>query len=325
MQTKIVYVLSSDDKDIFVEQLILSSYSLKLHNPTCHAVIVVDDTTEKNLVGERMRIMDYIDERIVVETPSGLSKKEVSRYLKTTLREYIEGSYLFIDSDTIVCGPLELIDQCPHDIAAVLDTHNLIDEGKIWELAVIGHPMLKEQDKKYYNSGVMYVQDTPRSHELYKVWYQYWNEWRIRKNIIIDQPTLAKANSGMGYIIKELDGAWNCQIVNNGLRFLYKAYIIHYFNARIGSSSYYFANMDVFRQIRKNNYIIPINVQQNVKEAKSAFASQCEILAGEKLNLYRGILVQFVYAQYLYHRWFYNLLLKMVCLYQAMVKCLKRL
>lgn len=321
MKTKIVYALSSDDNDMYLEQVLLSSYSLKLHNPHCHAVLVVDDKTEKSLVDKRMQIMNNIDERVVVETPQDLSKKECSRYLKTTLREHIQGDYLFIDGDTIVCRSLEIIDQGQHEVAAVLDCHNQIYEGKIWEFAIMGHAVITEQDKRYYNSGVMYVKDTPKAHELYKAWHQTWNNYRIEKNICVDQPALAKANSEMGYVIKELDGTWNCQILGNGLRFLHEAYIIHYFNARIGIPSYYFADAKVFRQIKENKCIIPVEVQQHVKNAKSAFTSECELLAGD---LYYSPMIQFINAQYLYHRWFYNLLNKIVCLYQMVVKCIKR-
>lgn len=325
MKTKIVYALSSDDNDMYLEQILLSSYSLKLHNSHCHAILVVDDKTEKNLVDKRMQIMNNIDELVVVKTPQNLSKHECSRYLKTTLREHIQGDYLFIDGDTIICSSLEIIDQCPYEVAAVLDCHNPvydchnpIYDGLRKQLAFVGYAITTEQDKLYYNSGVMYVKDTPKAHELYKTWHQIWNNYRIE--IGIDQPALAKANSKMGYVIKELDGIWNCQILVNGLRFLHEAYIIHYFSSGLRISCY-FANTKIFRQIKENKCIIPVEVQQCIKNAKSAFASECEMLAGD---LYYSPVIRFVIAQYIYHRWVYDLLNKIVCLYQIMVKCIKR-
>lgn len=325
MKTKIVYVLSSNDSDIFLEQILLSSYSLKLYNPNCHAVLVVDENTEKNIIDQRIQIMSHIDERIVVNIPFDLSKKEASRFLKTTLREHIHGDYLFLDGDTIICQSLAEIDNCPYDVAAVLDRHNYIHEGLISEFSLIGHSVSQENDKLYFNSGVMYVKDTKLTHNLYKAWYQNWNEWRIKKNICIDQPTLAKVNSQMGFVIKELSGIWNCQILGNGLKFLHEAYIIHFYNSSVSKTTYYFSNPDIYRKIKADSYIIPNEIRQKVRNSKSAFASECQILADEELNLYRSRVVRFIFAQYYYHKQFYRFLVRVVALCEKIMEIIRRL
>lgn len=53
MKTKIVYVLVSDEKDLYLEQAWLSVYSLRLHNPTAYVVVLMDDNTERSLVGKQ--------------------------------------------------------------------------------------------------------------------------------------------------------------------------------------------------------------------------------------------------------------------------------
>ena len=49
MKTKIVYVLVSSETDLYLEQAWLSLYSLRLHNPNAHVVILMDDYTEHSL------------------------------------------------------------------------------------------------------------------------------------------------------------------------------------------------------------------------------------------------------------------------------------
>jgi len=62
MNTTIVYILTSSDKDIYIEQLWLSLYSLRLHNPEVRVVLLTDDSTEVSLVGDRAKIRQYLSE-----------------------------------------------------------------------------------------------------------------------------------------------------------------------------------------------------------------------------------------------------------------------
>ena len=42
MKTKIVYAVVSDESDVYLEQVVLSAYSLRQHNPTAFVELVVD-------------------------------------------------------------------------------------------------------------------------------------------------------------------------------------------------------------------------------------------------------------------------------------------
>lgn len=67
-------------------------------------------------------------------------------------------------------------------------------------------------------------------------------EENVLKGINYDQPSLAKANELMGCKICKLDDIWNCQINANGLPFLSKAKIIHYFASGMGAKVMYLIN-----------------------------------------------------------------------------------
>ena len=69
MKTKIVYVLVSDEKDLYLEQAWLSVYSLRLHNPTAYVVVLMDDNTERSLVGKRNKFCELVTEIKVVDVP----------------------------------------------------------------------------------------------------------------------------------------------------------------------------------------------------------------------------------------------------------------
>ena len=53
MKTKIVYAVSSDEQDNYLEQTVLSVFSLKRHNPDAVVEFVVDERTDKTIVGKR--------------------------------------------------------------------------------------------------------------------------------------------------------------------------------------------------------------------------------------------------------------------------------
>ena len=53
MNTKIVYTLVSDDSDTYLEQALLSVYSLRIHNPRAIVELAVDQFTAMTLVDKR--------------------------------------------------------------------------------------------------------------------------------------------------------------------------------------------------------------------------------------------------------------------------------
>ena len=123
MKTKIVYTLVSDAADTYLEQALLSVYSLRLYNPHIVVSLVVDQETGKTISGGRAEIKKYVTDIVEVEVPLEYSKVQKSRYLKTNLRKLIRGDYLFIDCDTIICGSLEGIDRFDVEIGMVADVN----------------------------------------------------------------------------------------------------------------------------------------------------------------------------------------------------------
>ena len=134
MKTKIVYAVSSDEQDIYLEQTVLSVFSLKRHNPDAVVEFVVDERTDKTIVGKRELILQYVNKKIVVEVPESYDKKQTSRFLKTNLRQYIDGDFLFIDSDTVIADSLADIDSFDGDIGAVINCTLIIMEKVLGDM-----------------------------------------------------------------------------------------------------------------------------------------------------------------------------------------------
>lgn len=233
MKTKIVYCLVSSDKDIYLEQAWVSIYSLRIYNPTAYVILMVDKSTAASLTGNRAAIKELVTEVKVVETPDGYSAKERSRYLKTNFRQFVEGDLLFIDADTIIGGSIEEVDRIDAEIACVPDYHVRFKDIPVYQQLsdriynLFG--LQTDTAEFYFNSGVIYVKDTPQMKRLFSDWYSYWKQSAFEKDCFLDQPSLFAANQKNGYLIKELPGRYNCQILYS-MQYLHHGLVLHFFN-----------------------------------------------------------------------------------------------
>lgn len=261
MKTKLVYVLTCAPEATYIEQALISAYSARYHNPDAHIVLLVDDKTNDLLVGKRSEVLEYITEKVVVKfEDANASMMYRSRYIKTQVRELVEGDLLFIDSDTIINHSLDEIDKCSYEVAAVPESHLPIEEF---------HPSLyqsmnenaqkmgwnPEQEQLYFSSGVIYAKDTTIAHQLFKLWHQYWVDG-LSKGVKIDQPSLAKANIECGHIIQRIDDKWNC-IMFTYPRWAKYAYILHFAAYR---------NMSFLFSKRVLNYIKENGLTEYIKQ-----------------------------------------------------------
>lgn len=256
MRTKIVYALVSSESDSYLEQTLLSVYSLRLYNKTAKVYLIIDQNTASGLVGNRNEIRKFIDDVVVVDTSEELNNMQRSRYLKTNIRQFIEGEFLFIDSDTVICGPLDEIDRCEAEIAMVADLNGELcapektSIEKCWNAGfgdVTGHP--------YFNSGIIFAKDTPKVHSFYKDWY---NNYLLsaKNNVPFDQPALCKTNIDHGHFIKELSGIWNCQFrFGQGHLYLSNAVILHYFTTMRKDQFWNYTEKLLYARIKEQGYV----------------------------------------------------------------------
>ncbi len=306
METKILYVLVSNKEDIFWEQTYISMYSLRKHNPKVKVSLLTDDVTDASLIGVRSRILDLVDERVVVNLEKNLSNKYKSRVLKTDMRNYVDGNFLYIDSDTIILDDLSDIDNVDYDLAAVYEFNKSIKEnpGKKSALEPIERIGGKfYEDEEYYNSGVVYVKDKLETRDFFKSWYETWLKG-TRLNVFFDQPALGIVNHKFGNIISQLSGDWNCQ-GRYGSRFYRTAKIFHY----LYDASYNHPLMDKknFKEVKEtgiisedlehiiNNpfvYLSPVNeviTGEDVLLIHSRFYSLLRLLQAKYTKLFYGI------------------------------------
>jgi len=302
---KLLYVLVSATKDLYCEQCIVSILSTKRYSPTTYISLLIDDVTEKNIRSDenRNRIFALVNECVVVNRPKGFSSMESSRFLKTKMREFIKGDFLYIDSDTIVCDSLEKIEDVPYDLAAVLDQHMPLTfntHATVFQnhLRIVAEtPEITKYDK-YFNGGVLWVRDTKRNHDFFSLWNKNWMNSR-EKGICTDMPALAQTNYMMNFAISELTGIWNCQVWF-GVNYLANAKVVHYFSSISEfSGGYNVFSEDIPNKYKQNGRLDDTDWGK-IASVKSSFPIPALIIYGNDFEIYRSSLsgiLRFIYRR----------------------------
>ena len=274
MKTQIVYVLVSSEQDVFLEELWVSVFSLRRFHPDVTVNVVADEQT-----GERIKnnkgLSSLITNVIVSKTPENYTSKERSRELKTTIRELMKGDFLYIDTDTVICKPLDGIDECRYDVAGVPDSNAWCKDHAFADGMKASVKSIFASDISSYeyliNGGVIYAKDNAIAHELFQRWNKNWHYSCFEKGNSQDQPALWQSDYEMGGIMKCLPDIYNCQVAMS-LQFFADAAIVHFLHMGfIPDQSYSpYLGLKIYRDLKKEGKITP-DIKEQIINCKSSF------------------------------------------------------
>ena len=296
MKTKIVYVVTCSEKNTYLEQALVSVYSARLHNPDAGIYIVTDDISAKYIDSSRTEIKKYLTDVLVFDTPADYNPMKRSRYLKTNLRELIEGDFVYIDTDTVICQPLDELDNFTDDVSGVASLHKLykVNERKKANEVYKSLGVEIKEDFAAINGGVIIAKDTEVAHNLYKAWFECW-KYCGTKGMFMDQWALHMAELKTGYKIKDVSGIWNCQLEARCLNYLHNAKIIHFFS--MGSdgkaSPYMLRHDDIYQDIKRSGKLTE-QVLGYINNPYEAFVEDNAIISGMKTDFLTESWVLFI-------------------------------
>lgn len=276
-----VYVLVSSRNDLYYEQALMSAFSLRNLMPEANIVLLVDNKTEDSINSpeqKRGEIKKYVSRIISVPFEENVSNAERSRLIKTSVPEYVDDDFLYIDCDTIIATDLSEIKNLPYNTAGILDGHVMLD-GHIHKKYFL------ERDKKLgfhgteaagcnINGGVIFARKSEEAKNLFKAWNEAWKFSAYKKHDLHDQSALNEANYRTGLKMQLMDGIWNCQPSHGGLAFLENAKIIHYYSSEFSGKNYipYYKLADKTLQERiKAEGTIPDDVKKMIENPKFQF------------------------------------------------------
>lgn len=274
MRTQIVYTLISSEDDYFLEELWVSLYSLRLFHPEVTVNVLVDEAT-KIYMERFQKLCDMITNIVVVPVPENYNAKQRSRVIKTTVRNVIDGAYLFIDTDTVICKPLDNIDNLTCDIAAVPEEHLQLKDLTFSPVNGIKNVFgVDISDSKFwFNSGVMFVADTDAVRKLYHDWNKKWEFSCFQKGQSQDQPALSVANKENNMLISELPGIYNSQVAMS-LKYFADAAIVHWWHMSFIENQDYspFFSLQIYKDVKLANGLTA-DIEELIKHCKQSFVS----------------------------------------------------
>ena len=292
MKTKLLYILVSGPSDVYLEQAFVSASSCARHNPGASMTLLTDKATADGwLYGNPLSkaFTALFSEVLVAPLDPAIPAMKRSRLLKTGMREYVKGDFLFIDADTVIASPLDAVDSFKAELAAAPDLHSAFLEHPHSQATINMCRKLSYDpsgDEFYYNSGVLLVRDTDANHDFFREWQKNYLAG-YEKGIRPDQPSLAKTNAGRQIV--RLPDVWNVE-VQNGVRYLRDAFIVHYMVTNVGSgpqdSLFLLNSKDALLRMRSAGAITP-EIEEVIGNPFKGYAPVTQVFAGEDLYLFR--------------------------------------
>jgi len=225
----IVYVLCTDRLE-YLYVLAASTTLTRAAIPACPMVCVTDRQTSEFALASGVRLQDWVQEVVVVETPHQQPLVN-SRFLKTTLRSHVTGDILFLDLDAVVVHP-DLLDRLDSSCLAASQNRDHVNRAGEFPADIgqsIYAPMGWDHPfQPYVNSGVLFCRDNHQCHALFRRWHELWNEQKERTGSHLDQPALNQALRESPSCLTLMPGNFNSP-VDVGPEFEKDAWVYHYY------------------------------------------------------------------------------------------------
>ena len=235
------YVLTDDETLQFYNQMMVSLSSLRYTGFAGKVYIVSDQETATLLNARYTELEELSAELVTVNIQDDYYQIEKSRYLKTSLRKYIKGDALYIDTDTIfvACLPEVISDS---ELAMAQDRNGLDDKTSYtWHKTLSDQCRLELPDgmNQFFNAGVIWMRDTPSVNLFFSQWHALWKKL-LSLGVFNDQISLHHLYKSSNQEIQLLDNRYNVQIGQPyfSLPMITNAYILHMYNNQCDSPVY---------------------------------------------------------------------------------------
>ena len=174
---------------------------------------------------------NLVDTVVAPDLADVANSAEAARALKTSLRQCIDGHYVYLDLDTLIVRQLDALES-QREVAAVRDrsyTYPIPPCIPRWVRRVFRQLRWDLPLLDYFNSGVIVWPDSERTRALSARWHFKWLQAKA-VGIVEDQPALNAADVEAGGVIQPLAVSYNAMIdADPGLAT--GAHIIHFFNS----------------------------------------------------------------------------------------------
>lgn len=228
MSLQFVYILVSDDGDPYEEMACTSIRLLRGLHRDAKVRVIVDPRTADSLKRRASGLLKCADV-IVHKTRGHKLATYRSRFLKTSMRQIVDGDFLYLDVDTLPVRPLDAIFASDGKLACALDRNaqNPEPHCPTWIRHVFGPLAWRYPVRQYFNTGVIFFPDTSAARAAGREWHRRWRT-TAAMGIHYDQPAFNSTLDALDTPIRELPVRFNA-MVSADMSFAADAALIHLF------------------------------------------------------------------------------------------------
>ncbi len=225
----IVYALTSIGNDIFSCQTLVSISLVRHLYPKARIILLLDELSHVSLHSVKDPVLANVDQVVLIKT--GMSAPvQRNRFLKTTMRLVLEGSFVYLDSDTLPIRRFDELFAHDDDFAAVPDyTQEFFGLRRArWVRDAFQTMDWPYPPRQFINAGVLYMADRPVVHDFSREWNTRWKLCLEKANLVLDQPSINSTLDVVDLRLRLMNRNFNCQ-VKSTLYPVRRARIFHYF------------------------------------------------------------------------------------------------
>ncbi|MCC7191304.1 MAG: hypothetical protein IT444_00860 [Phycisphaeraceae bacterium] len=241
---QICYVLAGSGDDVYADMLYISASMSRRLYADARIRLLCDEVTAPALEQHHSPVLDVVDEVVRVETGMTTVASR-SRFVKTSMRQVVQGDFIFLDADALPVQPFHQMALVKEDFAAVRDCL-VVPAGQWYQLKLLWRhwtesppipaPVKPVYDsmawnyppRYYFNTGVMFMRDTPEARRLGQEWHNRWRQQFDKLGIHQDQFSFNSAIHDLTTPIRVLPTRYNA-MVRTSPWYAHRAKIFHFF------------------------------------------------------------------------------------------------
>jgi hypothetical protein len=209
----VCYALAMDHERLYVHLTTISAMCVRRIYPNSQITVLTDDVSLQNIgceldhlatVGTRIRSIGRFDG----------SARLRSRFVKTQVRNVVDGDVLYLDADTAAVREFDGLLQCEAPLSAAIDRNRVDPQGGFPAWAVPDFDRLgwRHPTRLYLNAGIILWRDCSEARALAKSWHENWLRYTTTVDNPADQPAFNHSIDVLGIEPRIMDDVFNARV-----------------------------------------------------------------------------------------------------------------
>ena len=196
----VCYVLSLDEDTLYADMLNISAMCVWRIYPSARITILTDDQSLPR-VQNKLKPITSTGAKIWTVGKFEGNLRQRSRFVKTQMRNALQGDFLYLDADTVPVSRFDALIQSRSTLSAAIDRNRASPDGSFPSWVVpdfqrLGWPYPTEL---YLNTGVLFWKDCHEAHELGQQWHRNWLHYTTAVDNPADQPSFNHSLNMLGF------------------------------------------------------------------------------------------------------------------------------